>query len=184
MGSSIALGPRHYFICVPSLLILGAQGMVWLFNKGKEYALATSLTLVFLTIQAAIIYVPSVISDLKSSYLSVDSKVTRISERETLKPALVFIRSDIKGYYNSQSGFLANSPWLDDKIIYAQELDSEQNQRVIAAYPNRYPYVFICPNLDEPGMLYPFKDAPTPKPGDVTLFYTLSSSKNPGYLLK
>ena len=176
-GGSIILGPRHYFICVSSLLILGAQGLIWLYQRGRRMALATSLALILLTVQAVIIYVPDVVADLSSSYLGIDGKVTRLAAKEAKAPAIVFMRGDIKAYYNSQSGFLANSPWLDNAIIYAQELSEEQNRKVLAQYPNRTVYVFVCAGYDDSGILYPYNLAPPPLPGDVTEFNISNAPK-------
>jgi hypothetical protein len=169
-GSSIVLGPRYYFIGVASLLILGAQGLIWLYRHERRMALAVGLALILLTVQAAVLYIPETIADLSTSYLGVDGKVTRLAAKEAQTPAIVFVRGDIKAYYNSQSGFLANSPWLDDAIIYAQELGEEQNQKVMAQYPGRTAYVFVCIGADDSGKLYAFGSAPPPQPGDVTEF--------------
>jgi hypothetical protein len=174
-GGSIILGPRHYFICVGGLLILGAQGLVWLWRCGRRMALATTLALIILTVQAAIVYVPDVVADLSASYLGVDGKVTRLANQEAQAPALVFVRGDIKAYYNTQSGFLANSPWLDNPIIYAQELSEEQNRKVMAQYPGRTAYVFVCKDYRDPGRLYPYGEAPPRQPGDI-MEYSISAA--------
>ncbi len=176
-GGSIILGPWHYFICVASLLILGVQGLLWLYGRGRKMALAVSLALIFLTIQAVLIYMPDIVADLSSSYLGIDGKVTRLAEKQAQTPALVFVRGDIKAYYNSQSGLLANSPWLDGAIIYAQESSEEQNHKVMAQYPERTAFVFVCTGYDDAGRLYPYNSAPPAKPGEIVEFNISAAPK-------
>lgn len=159
-GSSMVLGPRYYFMLTGLLVIMGALGLRWLWHKGTIAATASTFALLLLSFQVATIYAPDALSDLSSSYLGIDGKVTRMSELYAEKPAVVFIRGYIKGYYSYQSGFLANSPWLDDEIIYAFERDPSVNQQVMEAFPNHNAYVFVCEVWDEQGKLYGFSEAP------------------------
>lgn len=55
--------------------------------------------------------------------------------------ALIFIPVDEEGdWWEYGNFFIGNTPWLNDRLIYARDLGDRQNQRLAALYPHYQAY--------------------------------------------
>ena len=130
-------GPRYWFLMLPSVLWLSAQGLSTLVERSGQSrrvrgALAMSL------IAALLVFVPWRAATRYHDYRSVNADIREAARRGDFVNAVVLI-PDIKingGLY--RSAFVLNDPALpDDRPIFVRDLGGDVFKRLREAYPKR-----------------------------------------------
>jgi len=93
-------------------------------------------------------YLPAVVGASRG-YNGIDRSRLDTVERANIGSALVFVRQDWPDWQPYGSVFPANGPFLDRAVVYALDLGQAENWRLVAAYPDRTPYLLDGIELTE-----------------------------------
>jgi 4-amino-4-deoxy-L-arabinose transferase-like glycosyltransferase len=160
-ADGIMFGPRYYYEALPMLALLTARGAVIMAGMSKEIvakrlniplwsakgwqpsgALAGGLILTALLSYNLFAYLPGQITQYRNyNYVNADAQETILGY--DLRQALVFVEDDPEWYWWKYGQlFSANTPLLDSEIIFARDLGEVKNQELMAAFPDRTPYLW------------------------------------------
>jgi hypothetical protein len=149
----LCFGPRLYYCALPFMIILSARGFseltIWLATRGfdrRRVKATLYLVLCLFFLYAVSISFPMLIKKYSNDYWSVTDKIHKAVKKQGITNALVFIGvwypPDITGpnpiLYGS--GFLYNSPDLNDDIVYAMDLKGK-NKALMQDFSGREFYL-------------------------------------------
>ncbi len=159
--AGVVYGARYWSEALPAFLILAALGLVVLRGtiqrvlrgQGLCHACARARigTAVFLFVCVAgnaVGFLPEQIRSYSAGLWGVDAVPRDTVTRAGVENAVILIRTPSyrKARYvldKYGSGFLLNSPNLDDEVIFARDLGEQKNQELMAYYPDRAFYRFV-----------------------------------------
>ncbi len=143
-------GPRFLYESSAALILLTARGIqrlpVLIREIGglaisvRKVRAATAIFIAVCVVVALVGNVPSLIQQYGDSFGSVNAEVLEIVKARGIKKAIIFTRS------NYGSVFTANSPLLDNEIIYARDL-FEKNYLLMNEFPGYEYYVADGKNI-------------------------------------
>jgi hypothetical protein len=144
----LCLGPRLYYICLPFILVLTAraffhiiQGIAVLRHSSEMHIKNAFIALLFLSVVfAGVFRIPKLCRFYSDSFWYVDNKLMKKVQELGINNALIFQKS--YGYKGNAlgSGFLYNSPNLQDPVVFARDL-GERNYDLIPFFPGRKYYL-------------------------------------------
>ena len=144
----LCLGPRLYYICLPFILVLTAraffhiiQGIAVLRHSSEMHIKNAFIALLFLSVVfAGVFRIPKLYRFYSDSFWYVDNKLMKKVQELGINNALIFQKS--YGYKGNAlgSGFLYNSPNLQDPVVFARDL-GERNYDLIPFFPGRKYYL-------------------------------------------
>lgn len=165
-ADGIMYGPRYYYEAIGALALLTARGFAILANGlphtsipgGAAMAPRPSWTagpavgaLVAALIGVNVVgYLPPMIGA-HYAYNGVSRTALDTLERAQVGRALVFVSQTWPDWQPYGSVFPANGPLLDGDVVYARDLGSSQNARLMASYPDRRAFRLEGPELSEVG---------------------------------
>jgi len=135
-GSGI-YGPRYWYEATPFLWLLSARGLVklWEWAQGRGMFRAwIKLGLAALIALNVTMTIPARFAFWRGLYF-VTNEPWRAARQANLHNALVIVRGRLWTDYGAV--LWANSPSLDDDVIFARDQDGAVNAAVIAQYPGR-----------------------------------------------
>ena len=164
-ASGIAYGPRYFYAALPALVILTARGATALAAygrgqqqsphpqmwtdavsrgaseaapsaDGRQWAVAFILLLL---VGYNLVTLPGRIDNYRG-YNFVSAEGRRTVEASVETPALVFVTASEADWWEYGAFFSGNTPWLDGPVVYARDLDQDENARLRAAFPDRHIY--------------------------------------------
>jgi len=149
----LCLGPRLYYISLPFIIILTAkalfqiiQGISSLRSCSEKYIKNAVIALLFLSVVfSCLVRMPQLYHFYADSFWGVDDKPMKKAKEMGIKNAVIFLKInyyDSKGFYEDYvgSGFLHNSPYLNDSIIFARDL-GVRNSELLPFFPGRSFYI-------------------------------------------
>lgn len=140
-AAGIMYGPRYYFAALPALVLLTAHGVhaaaAWLGGSPGRWALGGLVAL--LVAVNLVTYLPGQVAAHRG-FNFVDASYRARVETAVSGKALVFVPVQAGNWWEYGRYFSGNTPWLDDRIIYARDLDPQTNRGLMAAFPDRFPY--------------------------------------------
>ena len=89
---------------------------------------------------AGIIRVPNLYRYYSDSFWLVDNHIMKKAKEMKLENVLIFLKGTNKNGDDLGSGFLYNSPGLNDPIVFARDL-GQRNQELLPFFPGRKYYV-------------------------------------------
>jgi len=137
-ADGVMYGPRFYFEAMGPLLLLSGRGLHVLAQAGSApgRVLAPAM-LVVLVAGATALYLPPWIGAL-NGYNYVHRGPVSAVERSGISDALVLVDpGSIQQWWNYGMVFSANSPFLDNDVIYARATPSVDLAKLRAAFPER-----------------------------------------------
>lgn len=147
----LCFGPRFLYEANVTWLALTARGMLAAFDsiagepdamlRGRRHRFLVSVLVAGWAIGLAI-HVPARVRGYADAYWGVDRTVLNAIERQRIREGLVFVRS------NYGAVLPANSPWLDQPLIFAIDRD-RRNQRLMKLFPQATAW------LEQDGALVP-----------------------------
>ncbi|MBN1434494.1 hypothetical protein JW921_07010, partial [Candidatus Fermentibacterales bacterium] len=145
---AIIYGPRHYYTFLPVVIALTIVGLSFLLGNmrrrwGERGGSTLLLTILGLYLISFTLYVPWQISQRSGPWTSIDRQPWLAAREGAEPPALVFIEGSDHGYPNLLSGYIYNTALLDDgDYIFCAHQTPDEDLEMMAAYPNRGPYLF------------------------------------------
>ena len=155
----LCFGPRFLYEAGVTWLALSARGMLAAFDSiaGEPDATVRGRRRRFLVAVLASgwaiglgLYVPARVREYADEYWGVDRTLLNALERQQIREGLVFVKS------NYGAVLPANSPWLDQPLIFAIDL-KHRNQKLMALFPQATAW------LEEDGALVPHPSIEPPR---------------------
>jgi len=149
-ADGIMYGPRYYYEVAGLLAILSARGVMrcgeLLGERGPEaLRAAAARRAVALTLACGLVaataatYTPGFVES-SHGYNQIDRSEVDTIEAAGVHNALILVANTDAEWQIYGSVFSANSPLLDDDVIYARDRGEPWNADLLAAYPNRAVY--------------------------------------------
>jgi len=138
-GSSI-YGPRYWYEAAPFLWLLSARGLVklWEWARGRSaFRSVIKIGLAVLIVLNVAITIPARFAFWRGLYF-VTNEPWRAVQQANIHNALVIVRGKLWTDYGAV--LWANSPALDDDVVFARDQGEAVNAAVIAQYPGRRVY--------------------------------------------
>jgi hypothetical protein len=144
----LCLGPRFYYISLPFIFIVTAKSIlnsIGDLSKAKvcdphRVKNAFLILFCFYLLFAGIIRVPNLYRYYSDSFWLVDNHIMKKAREMKLENVLIFLKGTNKNGDDLGSGFLYNSPGLNDPIVFARDL-GQRNQELLPFFPGREYYV-------------------------------------------
>jgi hypothetical protein len=138
-------GPKYWSEALPTFIVLSAVGVraaPWLlrrwFGVRRDFVLRANA---FLFAFSLLVYVPTALVYFAAYRWGETPKVARQVQARGLHNALVFVHTDENsGSFDYTSAFIFNDPFLQGDVIYAHDLGSSADRRLIELYPDRAVY--------------------------------------------
>lgn len=150
-ADGIMYGPRYFYAAMPAFLLLSARGIqataTWI--GGKPGQLAAAAVTGLLIVANLAFFLPGEMAAHRG-FNFVDADPRSAVEEAIPGQAIVFITNNAANWWEYGRFFSSNTPWLDGRIIYARDLGSEANLRLLSYFPDHQPYQL------ENGSLEPF----------------------------
>jgi hypothetical protein len=138
-GSGI-YGPRYWYEATPFLWLLSARGLVklWEWARGRgAFRSVIKIGLAMLIALNVAITIPARFAFWRGLYF-VTNEPWRAVQQANIHNALVIVRGKLWTDYGAV--LWANSPALDDDVVFARDQGEAVNAAVIAQYPGRRVY--------------------------------------------
>lgn len=135
-GSGI-YGPRYWYEATPFLWLLSARGLVKLWDWARSrraFRTSIKLGLTVLVTLNVVVTIPTRFAFWRGLYFVTDGP-WRAVQQANLHNALVIVRGKLWTDYGTV--LWANSPTLDDDVLFARDQGEAVNAAVIAQYPGR-----------------------------------------------
>lgn len=150
IGSPARLwGPRYYFEGFGGLWLLGAVGLLKVWDRAKSKHTwarpALLATLVIVVSGSLAVNLPTRMGEAHGFYGISRTQLEPI-EQADLRDALVFVYADRWLEYGAMLAEM--SPTLDDSVVYARGSGPEADAAVMAEYPGRAVYYLVDGQLD------------------------------------
>ncbi len=137
-ADGVMYGPRFYFEAIGPLLLLSGRGLQVLVQAGSAPGRVLAPTLLVVLIAGGTaLYLPPWVAALKG-YNYVHRGPVNVVERSGISNAIVLIDpGPAQQWWNYGMVFSANSPFLDNDVIYARDRPSVDLTGLRAAFPGR-----------------------------------------------
>jgi hypothetical protein len=138
-ASGIMYGPRYYYAALPALMLLTARG-IQVFGQqiGRRPA---ALLVMLLVMGNFFFYMPRQLEIYHGFNFISRPDLTEVAEAMA-EPAIVFVPASEGKWWEYGRFFSYNTPWLDGDVIFARDLGSEANGRLLADYPTYQAYLW------------------------------------------
>ncbi|MCX5886463.1 MAG: glycosyltransferase family 39 protein [Proteobacteria bacterium] len=146
----LCLGPRFYYISLPFVLALTAKALFQIMEKiaFSRHCSERSVKNAFIGLLlcslafSGLVRLPQLSRFYSNSFWEVDDKLMKKTLQMGITNALIFQKSEDNPYQgmNLGSGFLYNSPGLNDSIVFARDL-GKRNSELLPFSPGRNYYV-------------------------------------------
>jgi hypothetical protein len=161
-------GPKYWSEALPTFIVLSAVGVRaaprllrrWL-GVRRDFVLRANA---FLFVFSLLVFVPTALLYFATYRWGETPKVAQQVAARGLHNALVFVHTDENsGSFDYTSAFIFDDPFLHGDVIYAQDLGSDEDQKLVELYPDRAVYRYdFNRNTIEP---IPRRVQPVPDPG-------------------
>lgn len=149
-GTFIMYGPRFWYETFPFVILLVGHGISILYKSKPKPVIfficilgALSLTklLGIIPTQDPDIFSPVSLTHLKT-FNYTDSRILELVKKQNISNAVVFVKDTCQGqWWCYGSVFPQNSPNLNTSIVYAKDLGSDENKKLMQYFPNRTYYL-------------------------------------------
>ncbi len=144
-------GPRYYFEAIGALCLLAARGLLHLWSAWRflwGLARPTSPLPAWSRVVVVVLFLAPISWGIGRTGLpwwqtfyrwyDVRPEPAATVARAGLTHALVFVPA--QAWTDYAPFFIRNSPWLDSPVLYAWDRGAADNERVLAAFPDRAAY--------------------------------------------
>jgi 4-amino-4-deoxy-L-arabinose transferase-like glycosyltransferase len=149
-GDGVMYGPRYYYAALPWFVLLTARGLEELFrwllrlpvgiSRDRLAALTvTGLIVMLLLVCDLNVYIPAQIPLYPGYNYSSAAPFDAVS-KAGIHHAIVFVANPENGWYAYGIPFSANSPLLDNDVLFARDLGTKDRQ-LMRLYPGRTAYL-------------------------------------------
>jgi 4-amino-4-deoxy-L-arabinose transferase-like glycosyltransferase len=142
--AGIMYGPRYFYAAMPALLLLTAAGIEWSgrWLGGRSGQAATMLLAGALVAGNLLTYLPGQVAAHRGYNFVDGTRLAAVGEAIS-GPALVLVDAGSGDWWEYGTLALANSPWLDNRVIFARDLGRRPTDELIRLFPERAAYRLV-----------------------------------------